>query len=282
MTKANENTAVAVQETETINTVLSAVNALTTGIEVPLAYNGFTDKFKNAFKTVKASAKLTEKFDLNNCGKCYIMKKELTQSITDGKARTKAFEALYADLGTDRTKFSRYCTVYEKILSVDVLKAVVTEYSISHLIVLSGLSTNGLLVLFGKDDRTYSKNYASELELSKASVRSLETFVKQLKGIETDSAYHTALTTILNYYLNKGAYDAIVEVSTNKKNTQKDDTQGTQGTQGTTTTTTNKTAIETLLALGDKAFENIDVKDIKALADIVTKALTAHTPTVTK
>ena len=61
----------------------------------------------------------------------------------------------------------------------------------------------------------------------------------------------------------------------------KDGKDGKDGTP-TTTTTTNKTAVDVLLTLGDKAFENIDVKDIKALADLVTKALTAHTPNITK
>ena len=259
------------------NLALESAIAETT---IPAVFAGYSDSFTHSFKHMTATTRLTAKFNLDSCYDCYVMKKELTTAITDSKARAEKLNELYTVLGTDRTKFNRYIGVYERILSNDSIKTLTTNYSISALIELSVLRENQLLVLFGLDERTSSKNYASALNLEVATVADIKTVVKEVKPIENDMNIHNALTAMLNYFENNGKYAPAVEVKPNKDKGDKGDKGETN--EPTTTTTTNHTAIETLLALGDKAFDNVDIKDIKALADLVTKALTAHTPTITK
>ena len=275
-----EQAVLAVQTEMKTNALAYAVESAENAVYVPSTYDNYTDSFKTAFKRISATTRLTEKFNLDNCEQCFIMKKELTTTITDSKARTKAFEQLYTDLGTDRSKFNRYCVVYDKILSNEKLSALTKNYSISALIELSTLSSNQLAVLFGVDDRTCSKNYAEELSLSTAPINSengIKTVIKSIKDIELDSNVHNTLTAILNYYLNTGKYDCFVD-SSKKKNDGKNDGKN----DNSTTTTTNTTAIDVLLTLGDKAFENVDKDKIKALADLVTKAYANIERTITK
>lgn len=278
-TKANTNP---ITVTSSTDIGYMAIQSEMTDVIVPVAYNVFSDEFKRSFRHMTATTRLTAKFNLDSCYDCYVMKRELTTEITDSKARSEELNRLYATLGTDRTKFNRYVGVYERILSNTYLKSLTTDYSISALIELSVLRENQLFVLFGLDERVSSRNYAKDLKLDSATVADIKTVVKEIKPIENDMNIHNALTAMLNYFENNGKYTPTVEVKPNKdSNNSKDGNDSKDGTP-TTTTTTNKTAVDVLLTLGDKAFENIDVKDIKALADLVTKALTAHTPTVIK
>ena len=275
-----EQTVLAVQTEMKTNALAYAVESAEKAVYIPSTYDNYTDSFKTAFKRISATARLTEKFNLDNCKQCFIMKKELTTTITDSKARTKAFEQLYTDLGTDRSKFNRYCVVYDKILSNEKLSALTKNYSISALIELSTLTANQLAVLFGIDDRTCSKNYAEELSLSTAPINSdngIKTVIKSIKDIELDTNVHNTLNAILNYYLNNGKYDCFVD-TTKKKDKDKDKDKD----KNSTTTTTNTTAIDVLLTLGDKAFENVDKDKIKKLADLVTKAYANIERTIAK
>lgn len=290
ITNEIENAVIAVRTEMKTNALAYAVESAENAVYIPSTYDSYTDSFKTAFKRISATTRLTEKFNLDNCEQCFIMKKELTTTVTDSKARTKAFEQLYADLGTDRSKFNRYCVVYDKILSNDKLSAVTKNYSISALIELSTLSVNQLAVLFGIDERTCSKNYAEELSLSTAPINSengIKTVIKQIKDIELDTNVHNTLTAILNYYLNNGKYDCFVDTSKKKKNDgnsdgNSDGNNNSNNNNNNSTTTSNTTAVDVLLTLGDKAFENVDNDKIKALAELVTKAYANIKRTITK
>ena len=275
--KANTTTPV----TSTVDIANMALQSAMSESIVPTAFNSYSDSFKQSFKHMTATTRLTAKFNLDSCYDCYVMKKELTTAITDSKARAEKLNELYTVLGTDRTKFNRYIGVYERILSNDSLKTLTSDYSISALIELSVLRENQLFVLFGLDERVSSRNYARDLKLDSATVADIKYIVKEVKPIENDMNVHNALTAILNYFENNGKYHSTIEVKPNKDSTDSKDSKDSKD-GNTTTTITNRKAIEVLIALGDKAFNDVDIADIKALADLVTRELNAHYTTITK
>ena len=215
--KTNTTTPVKANTTTTVTTTADIANmALQSAMSesvVPPMFTGYSDSFKNSFKRMTATTRLTAKFNLDSCYDCYVMKKELTTAITDSKARAEKLNELYAVLGTDRTKFNRYIGVYERILSNDSLKTLTVHYSISALIELSVLRENQLYVLFGLDERTSSKNYASALNLEVATVADIKTVVKEIKPIENDMNIHNALSAMLIYFQNNGKYAPTVNAT---------------------------------------------------------------------
>ena len=276
--KANTTTPV----TSTADIANMALQSAMNESIVPTAFNSYSESFKQSFKHMTATTRLTAKFNLDSCYDCYVMKKELTTAITDSNARAEKLKELYTVLGTDRTKFNRYIGVYERILSNNSLKTLTSEYSISALIELSVLRENQLFVLFGLDERVSSRNYARDLKLDTATVADIKTVIKEIKPIENDMNIHNALTAILNYFENQGKYVPTVNATVKEEKDSKGDKSDKSDKSDTTTTITNRKAIEVLIALGDKAFNDVDIADIKALADLVTKELNAHYTTITK